>query len=253
MIRRPLKSLNVFRLMKTGSDAPVIADALEDVNLISDINAPLVLPEAVNAVMTDNSRSAVPVTWDLTEEEERRMHEKGPAEYLIKGTAGGMEARAYVSMVEYNYLTDYSFEDGGIGWVFTDLNHADELYVEDKKTDSLTGTKHAHFWSAAAGSVTFTLEQTVSDLPAGTYSFSIAIMGGDAGEHTVYAYVRENGEIIATAPMKITSYGSWDIGTVPAFEHADGASLTVGIYVECRGAGNGAWGKIDDAKLNSVR
>ncbi len=249
----PLKSLDVFRLMKTGSDAPVAADALEDVNLINDINAPLALPETVNAVMTDNSRSAVPVRWDLTEEDERRMRENGPAQYVVTGSAGGMEARAYISMVEYNYLTDYSFEDGGVGWVFTDLKKADELYVEDKKTDSLTGTKHFHFWSAAADSVAFTLEQTVGDLPEGTYVFSIAIMGGDAGEHTVYAYVRENGEIIATAPMKITSYGNWDIGTVPAFEHASGAEVTVGIYVECRGAGNGAWGKIDDAKLNSVR
>ena len=28
-------------------------------------------------------------------------------------------------------------------------------------------------------------------------------------------------------------------------------SLTVGIFVKCGGAGNGAWGKIDDAMLNS--
>ena len=31
-----------------------------------------------------------------------------------------------------------------------------------------------------------------------------------------------------------------------------GTEVTVGIYVRCRGTGNGAWGKIDDAMLNSV-
>ena len=29
--------------------------------------------------------------------------------------------------------------------------------------------------------------------------------------------------------------------------------VTVGLYVKCQGAGNGAWGKIDDAMLNSLR
>ena len=32
-----------------------------------------------------------------------------------------------------------------------------------------------------------------------------------------------------------------------------GADVAVGVYVKCQGAGNGAWGKIDDAMLNSVR
>ena len=98
----------------------------------------------------------------------------------------------------------------------------------------------------------FTLEQQPAELPAGRYTFSISVMGGDAGEHEVYAYVKEGDTVLKSGPMKITSYGSWDTGTVPAFEHTEGQPLTVGIYVRCQGAGNGAWGKIDDAKLNSA-
>ena len=62
----------------------------------------------------------------------------------------------------------------------TDLAHADELYVEDKLTDSLHGSRHMHFWSAAEDSVEFTLEQRVTDLAPGDYRFSISIMGGDS-------------------------------------------------------------------------
>ena len=69
---------------------------------------------------------------------------------------------------------------------------------------------------------------------------------------SVYAYVKEGDEILASAPMSISAYGAWDTGLIPAFEHTEGAELTVGVYVRCQGAGNGAWGKIDDAKLNAV-
>ncbi len=248
----PLDSLQVFRYMREGHEVPVVPDALEDVNLVCDLSLPVALPDTVNAVMNDNSRQAVPVVWELPAEKEEEMHASGPAVYEITGEAGGMQAHAWVSMVYYNYLVNDSFEDGDTGWTFTDLKKADELYVEDKKTDSLTGTKHAHFWSAARDSVEFTLEQQPAELPAGRYTFSISVMGGDAGEHEVYAYVKEGDTVLKSGPMKITSYGSWDTGTVPAFEHTEGQPVTVGIYVRCQGAGNGAWGKIDDAKLNSA-
>ncbi len=249
----PLESLKVFRLMREGNEIPLAADALEDVNLICDLNAELSLPETVNAVMNDDSKQQIPVEWNLTDEMRQQMREGGVNQYVITGSAGGMEARCYVSMVEYNYLTDYSFEEGGQGWVITDLAKADELYVEDKKTDSLTGTKHMHFWSAASGSVEFTVEQTVTDLPEGKFRFTVSIMGGDAGAHEAYAYVKVDGETVATAPLGITSYGNWDTGVTPDFDHPAGSQVVVGVYVKCAGAGNGAWGKIDDALLNSVK
>ncbi len=249
----PLESLKVFRLMRQGNEITPVADALEDVTLICDLNAELALPETVNAIMTDDSRQAIPVQWNLTEADRQRMRDGGIADYTITGTAGGMEARCYVSMVDYNYLTNYSFEEGGQGWTVTDIRTADELYVEDKPTDSLTGAKHMHFWSANPNTVEFTVEQTVADLPEGQYRFAISIMGGDAGEHQVYAYAKVNGETVATAPMGITSYGNWDEGVIDHFDVAAGDAVTVGVYVKCQGAGNGAWGKIDDAMLNSVK
>ena len=52
--------------------------------------------------------------------------------------------------------------------------------------------------------------------------------------------------------MNITKYLEWDTGLIPEFSYTKGDELIVGIYVKCGGSGNGAWGKIDDALLNSV-
>jgi len=249
----PLESLKVFKLMRNGNEITPVPDALEDVNLICDLNAPVKLPEFVNAVMTDNSKMQLPVTWNLSDELDQKMHSSGPDHYLIEGTAGGMTAKAYVSMVEYNYLTDYSFEEGGRNWFFTDFGKTDELFFEDKKSDSLTGTWHAHFWSQKKNSVEFTLEQTLADLPNGKYTLTASIMGGDAGKTDIYAYVRIGDTIAVSAPMKITSYGNWDTVKTDAFFHDGSEDVTVGIYVKCEGAGNGAWGKIDDMMLNSAK
>ena len=250
---KPLESLKVFKLMREGNEITPVADALEDVTIICDLNAPLTLPETVNAVMTDDSKQAIPVVWDFTEEMDAQMHSSGVAQYTITGQAGGMEAKCYVSMVEYNYLQDYSFEEGSDVWQITDLKKADELYIEDKKTDSLTGTKHMHFWSAAKDSVEFTVEQQAQDLPVGKYKFTVSIMGGDAGKTDIYAYAKVNGQIVATAPMGITGYGNWDTAVTPDFTCTAEDDVVVGVYVKCQGAGNGAWGKIDDALLNSVQ
>ena len=251
---RPLESLKVFRLMRTGNETEPRADALEEPTVVCDLAMPLVLPETVNAVMTDDSRRPVPVAWQLTEEQDRLMHESGPAAYEIVGEAAGMPAKCRVSMIEYNYLTDYSFEEASPAWVITDLAGADELYIEDKKNDSLTGTRHMHFWSARQNSVEFTVEQTVADLPEGKFRFSASIMGGDCGQTEIYAYVRIGGEIVARSDeMSITGYGSWDTKSTPAFDHPAGSEVTVGVYVRCEGTGSGAWGKIDDALLNSVQ
>ena len=94
----------------------------------------------------------------------------------------------------------------------------------------------------------------VPDLPEGRFRFSVSLMGGDCGETDIYAYVKVDGEIAARSEqIPITGYKNWNIGTVPVIDHTDGSEVTVGVYVRCRGTGNGAWGKIDDAMLNSVR
>ena len=251
---RPLESLKVFNLVRYGNEGLVRPDALEDVHLTVDMGSEIKLPQTVSAIMTDNSRSDVAVSWDVTEESLQKMSEGGLGKHEVTGTAQGMVCKAYISVVEFNYLRNHSFESGDLeGWTVTDLGKTEQLYNEKKATDSLTGEYHLHFWSAAAGSVEFTAEQEVRDLAGGLYKFAISIMGGDAGEAEVYAYAKVNGIEVARSPMEITSYGNWDTGLVRGIRVAEGDVLTVGVYVRCAGSGNGAWGKIDDGMVNRDR
>ena len=77
-------------------------------------------------------------------------------------------------------------------------------------------------------------------------------MGGDMGEYTAYAYIKINGEIVYTASAYFTVYNEWHTATIKDIEYKDGDVMVVGLYVKCTGSGSGAWGKIDDALLNSV-
>ena len=249
---KPLESLRIFNLVRYGNTVEPKADALEDVNMVCDIGKPITLPETVNALFTDGSKHPIAVEWNVTAQELDQYANAGVGKYTITGQADGATAYCYLSVVEYNYLINDSFESGDLtGWTLTEHGKANELYVEDKVTDSLTGNFHMHFWSSAANSVNFDLEQKVENLLPGTYKFTMSIMGGDAGETDVYLYVKINGQIVSTAPLAITVYNEWHTATIGSIAYAQGDELVVGIHVQCQGAGAGAWGKIDDAMFNS--
>lgn len=245
---RALESLKVFRLVKTGNEVPLKADAVEDVQMIVDLNGDITLPDTVAAVMLDNSRQQIPVQWDKADLE--AMRTGGVAKYTVTGTAGGMSARCEISMVKYNYLKNWSFEEGDTGWTATALRKFDQLYVEDKVTDSVTGTKHFHFWGAGADSVEFTLEQQVENLKDGAYDYTISVMGGDAGDAEIYAYVKINGEMVKKADTAITVYNEWHTAEVRNIACTGEDTVVVGLYVRCPGAN--AWGKIDDATFTTA-
>ena len=76
-------------------------------------------------------------------------------------------------------------------------------------------------------------------------------MGGDGGECEIYAYVKINGENVYTADAEITVYNEWHTAVIEGIEYTEGEDIAVGIYVKC--GGPNAWGKIDDAMLNSVK
>ena len=272
---KPLESLKTFELVKTGNTSVQNgADAIQDTTIICDLAGEISLPSKVNAVMKDNSKQEIDVTWkyyQVTDENYNvtkydsidfdAFKNGGVAKYDIVGEAGGMEAHCYLSMVEYNFLKNYSFDDPtNDSWVIHDnttgqdgeINKSNkQLYIEDKVSDSLTGTKHMHFWGADEGSIDFTVEQKVENLPTGTYKYTISIMGGDGGTTDIYSYVKIDGTIVKTAPLQITSYNQWDTKTITDISYEEGKEIVVGIYVKCDGSGNGAWGKIDDALLNS--
>lgn len=246
----PLESLRVWNLVRYGNEVELKADAIADTVLSFDLKGKIELPDTAEAIMSNNETQAVPVEWNVTDEDIAKMYEGGIKTYEIEGVAGGMPAKCIVSMIKFNYVQNFGFEDGVIEpWQIEDRGGADQLYPENKITDSLNGTWHMHFWSAAKETVDFSLFQEVRNLPAGTYRFTISIMGGDAGDAEVYCYALVDGTEVGRTPMKITSYGEWDTQSVGGITVAEGQTVTVGIFVKT--AAGGAWGKIDDGLLNS--
>jgi arabinogalactan endo-1,4-beta-galactosidase len=248
--------------MREGNTVDVVPDAIEDVNLIVDLNGDIVLPSTVNAVMNDNSKQSVAVEWKQMAKVDgyvtgtfgnidyQAMKDGGVAKYDIVGVAGGMEAHCYVSMVEYNFIQNWSFDDNADGspWVATPAVKFDELNVEDKVSDSLTGTKHYHFWGS--GVVEFNLEQELKGLKAGKYKYSLATMGGDCGTYEAYIYVKINGSIVKKANATFSTYNSWHTSLIEEIIVNEGDTVVVGFYIKTNAGG--AWGKIDDALFNSI-
>ena len=222
---KALESLKVWSLCENGNEVARKADAIEDTNLIFDLNGEISFPTKVKAVMNDGSKQELDVTWENVDI--NTLRNGGVKKYSFTGTAGGMTANLYISMIEYNYIKNYSFENGDSNWIINDIS---------KGTDN----------------VEFSVEQNISNLPKGKYKYSISIMGGDCGDTDIYIYVKVNGEIIVKKALTINGYGNWDTEVTDPFEYTEGAEIVVGIYVKCKGEGNGAWGKIDDALLNSV-
>ena len=246
-----IESLKLFSLVRTGNEIEPAVDALEEARVRLDLSADVVLPGTVNAIMTDGSRQAVDVSWQLDEDAITKM-KSTPGVYEIAGESDGRAARCFVTMAELNFLENGGFEDGTTEpWVLTDRGGADELGVEKNPLNSLDGDCNLHFWGAKSGSIDFDAEQTAEELTPGAYKFRVSIQGGDAGETDVYAYVKLDGEVIATAPLEITWYNNWSTAEIRDIPFAAGQTLTVGVHVKCAGEGNGAWGMIDEAILNA--
>ncbi len=246
----PLESLKLFSLVRKGNEIPVVPDALEDAHVRCGLGTEIVLPDTVEAVMSDNGRRAVPVQWELDGALAGRMLREAGV-YEVSGTADGQSVRCFVTTEELNFLPNGSFEDGTAApWELIDRGGADELGVENKALNSRDGDCNLHFWGAKSGSIDFDAEQTLADLAPGTYRFEISIQGGDGGRTEIYAYVKIDGATAASAPLSITSFNNWDTAEIRDIALAEGQTLTVGIRVRAEGAGNGAWGMIDAAALN---
>ena len=245
---RALPSLAVFRLVRTGREAPLSVDSLDDVRLECDLNGDIILPQSDSAVMNDGSRQTLPVEWEAIDLDAVRA--AGEASYVFHGIAGGREATLLLRMVRYNFLRNGSFEEDDLSmWRCENLNATQELFCEEKKADSLNGVRHWHFYSEAADSVCFELEQDLPALTPGTYSYRIGVMGGSAGEQQIYSYVKINGEIRHTQDTHITVWNEWFTPEINGIAVQEGDRVTVGLHVRC--GGPGAWGKIDDAAFCS--
>ncbi len=240
---KPLESLKTFALLKTGNDAPKLVDALDSAVVTVRVGESFTLPETVPAIFTDGSRAEAKVTWD--EADVKAVSTDAVGQFVVHGTGDGQPALCYVNVAEANYLENYSFEDKDLSmWTITPIAPGAQADFQVKATDAHSGQVSLHFWDGAA--VEWKCEQTVHDLPAGTWRVSVQGQGGDTGDDAVIQlYVISDGETY-TAPMTFHGWVNWQEAVLDHIPCESGA-LTVGVYVRCQGGG---WGTFDDFLLN---
>ncbi|MCF0107962.1 MAG: glycosyl hydrolase 53 family protein, partial [Bacilli bacterium] len=265
----PYESLKVFNLAHFGNtNVPEYIDGIEDAELIKYNTDNFTLPETVNVVLNTNEKKPVKVTWEKWLDTEVKTVEEaknlGNGKYTIEGHAEGFSTPVYcyLTIMEYNYIENYSFETGTAApWERTiNAGTADtethKILVTNENPN--TGKYSYHFWSNDQGGANFDLTQSIKTTTYGYYKLQGSYLGGDATSEAVdeatqnnYIYVKINGTIAFQQSYAFTKYndGFKDV-KLTGIEIHEGDTVVVGFHVEC--SVKGVWGAIDDVMLNFV-
>ena len=246
---KALSSLNVWKYLKYGAKA----SSVDVISVISpsievECRTELKMPETVAAVYNDPTcTDPLKVTWNA--EQIAKIDLTTPGKYVIDGTTEkGGAVTANVKVYNENLLKDGSFEaENADAWKFTYLNGATEgVNFEKKAADAITGEMECHFWNTAAQE--FTVEQTIKNVPAGKYTATAYIQGGDVGDHVVNLYVIVGDKKYESEAIVLEGWVVWKNPIIKDIVIDGTTDVTVGMYVKCAGGG---WGTMDDFEFYS--
>ncbi|MCR4561591.1 MAG: glycosyl hydrolase 53 family protein [Bacilli bacterium] len=257
-----LESIKVFGMMYDGNTVELKPDGVKNPEeTVYTYDSEYKLPETVDLIYNDNSRAARPVTWEAFDLEAARA--AGNADYQIKGVSEGYDVTLLLHVLEYNYLSNYSFEEATIApWALAVRNEgslSDNYIVKPTNENPKSGSYAFHFWAKAANTAGFDLTQEVALEDTGTYKFTFSIMGGNGGgtidetAQDIYGFVKIDGVEVAKVDAKLKGYSKTYEGgtyTINDIAYTAGSKMEVGVHVEANEAGS--WGDIDDCMVNIV-
>ena len=243
----PLDSLNVFKYVNEGASTTVKVDAIDEVVIRVRKSDDIKLPEMVTALFNDGTSKDITVTWNANDV--AALNKEIIGDYHVGGVAAfdGVDytAKVKVIVMEQNYVENYSFEDSDVSmWKITNINDSTtQLDIQDKVADAKTGSKTVHFFSTK--DVDFTIEQEVTDLKPGNYSFSISLQGGDANNSVMSIYAIADGKTY-TMETKVDGWAVWQNPKIANIKVESG-TVTIGAAIKCDPKG---WGTLDDFYLS---
>ncbi|MBD3922592.1 glycosyl hydrolase 53 family protein [Paenibacillus sp. PR3] len=140
----------------------------------------------------------------------------------------------------------------GDSWTISPSDYWNTVTIQQKGQPDVTpdeGAKALNYWiqNTAASSQTFTVKQTITSLPAGSYKLTVRSMGGaDAAAGNVQLFAGT-----ATSAVTATT-GNTVWGTVSVtFDLAEAATnLDIGAVIS---GAPGAWGYLDNVKLEKIQ
>lgn len=266
----PLESLKVFNLVRFGNEVETYVDGIEDAYITHYTDETFTLPATVNVIMSDNSKNPIPVTWEPFDIQAAK--DAGNGKHDIKGTAQGKEVHCYLTLLEYNFLKNFGFEDsevvgqdasgkdiyGATHWNVINKSTAEfgENYQAEPRTPAQSANPQTdkfsfHFWAKNNDTLNFEVEQEAELTVAGTYKFQISIMGSATPDAVIYIYAKTNGVVVKQQSGSITGYENWSDILLTDIEYKAGDKLVVGFHIES--AIGDTWGDVDDCMLNLVK
>lgn len=245
---KALPSLSIFNYVDTGAYTELKVEEAENISMEVEYGHSFTLPETVKARYNDRTEGTVqlPVSW--SKEEVEKVNTKKVGTYEVTGNVSdSIKVTATITVKAQNLIKQGGFEEGDSNWEITNYmtNESSQNELEVKENcDQKSGAYGLHFWNSEG--VDFEVSQTITGLEAGTYTYKMALQGGDGGENEeIYIYA-DNGKERKIKNTSLNGWKNWQEPEINNIEVKKGDSLTIGIIVK---AGAGAWGTLDDFVL----
>lgn len=244
---KELPSLQVFNIdspIYSGAGEPATVTAVRPAAVHVSVGQTPVLPATVKVEYSNDRIETKNVTWSDIPAARLQY----PGTFMIEGTVSGIAQKATATITVQgatNYVTNPGFESGSFtGWEISD--EAGALSVEHSAApagNAYNGTYSLHYWMDS--SFAFAAKQTISNLPAGTYTLSARSHGG-GGENALQLYAVCGGSEKRTADIVHTGWHEWKHPMIQNIEISQGDACEIGVTAD---ANNGNWGNIDEISL----
>lgn len=283
---KPLDSLKMFSLLKTGNRTEEWVEGAEDASVEYMTNEDIKLPSKIRAIYNSDNRRDTDVTWDLSKaysgEKEislggdiNKLKEQGPGVYKVKGSIKNGDKTFYaycsVKLETANYINDPSFEEnkngtlvpgkssdytGSDAWTITDGAETNDgyLWITNGNDNHPTSGKFDVHGYSVGGHFNYNLTQEgISTQKEASVKLRFFVTGGanvapipEDVQHS-YAALYEDGTEIKRVEFKITKWGENHTIDAEDITLKPGKSYKLVIHVEIDSPG--VWFDLDDVNL----
>lgn len=233
-----LESLNTFEYVRTGAVAPREVVSVEQVAVTVTDGTDVSLPSSITVTYNDGTTEQPSVTWSSAVDWIR-----GPGVYDIPGqTSTGLDVDATVTVLAANLVQNHSFESPDMSaWTLTGPA------ARTVTADASDGDAAVTFYSGQA--FTASVAQTLTGVPAGTYTVQATTQGTGSPATDVRTLSAVTSQGSWSAPLEFTAWNEFHTAMLPAV--VVGADGVVELRADFA-LSAGAWGVFDDVRLVAV-